>query len=111
MPITLEKLAEGTGPVPQRGRFVSIHYTGWLSVGGTNGEKFDCSRERGEPLRFVFGARQVISGWEMALARMRVGDRARVVIAPELAYGRTGFADIVPPDSTLIFEMELLAVE
>lgn len=105
MPLKIEKLVAGTGPKPRKGDFVTVHYTGWL----TNGEKFDSSFDRDEPFRFVLGAKQVIAGWDMAVAQMVVGDKARLTIPPELAYGRGGYPDLIPPDATLTFEVELLA--
>jgi FKBP-type peptidyl-prolyl cis-trans isomerase FkpA len=106
MPLQIDKLSSGAGPVPRKGQLVTVHYTGWL----TTGEKFDSSVDRDEPFQFVLGVKQVIAGWDMALAQMAVGDKCRLTIPPELAYGRSGYPDLIPPDATLIFEVELLAI-
>lgn len=105
MSLKIEKLVAGSGAAPRKGRLVTVHYTGWLSTG----EKFDSSADRDEPFRFVLGARQVIAGWDMGVAQMVVGDKVRLTLPPELAYGRGGYPDVIPPDATLIFEIELLA--
>ncbi len=105
MPLKIEKLAAGSGPAPRKGGLVTVHYTGWL----TTGEKFDSSVDRDEPFQFVLGAKQVIAGWDMGVAQMVVGDKVRLTLPPELAYGRGGYPDVIPPDATLIFEIELLA--
>lgn len=107
MPLKVEKLVAGSGASPCKGRLVTVHYTGWL----TTGEKFDSSLDRDEPFRFVLGAKQVIAGWDMGVARMVVGDKVRLTIPPELGYGRGGYPDLIPPDATLVFEVELLAAE
>jgi len=106
MPLKIEKLVAGSGPAPRKGRLVTVHYTGWLSTG----EKFDSSVDRDEPFQFVLGAKQVIAGWDMGVAQMVVGDKVRLTLPPELAYGQSGYPDVIPPGSTLIFEIELLAV-
>ncbi len=106
MNLPIEKLVAGSGPAPRKGRLATVHYTGWL----TTGEKFDSSVDRNEPFSFVLGAKQVIAGWELGVSRMVVGDKVRLTLPPALAYGRAGYPDLIPPDSTLIFEIELLAV-
>ncbi len=91
------------GPRPQPGDIVYVHYTGWL----TDGTKFDSSYDRGEPLSFRLGAKQVIPGWDEGIALLRKGEKAQLVIPPELAYGERGIGPI-PPNATLIFEVELV---
>jgi FKBP-type peptidyl-prolyl cis-trans isomerase FkpA len=104
--LKIEKLHEGSGPAPKRGELVSVHYTGWL----TDGTKFDSSVDRGEPFEFVLGRGQVIRGWDEGVAALRVGDRARLTIPPEMGYGARGVGGVIPPNATLIFEVELLDV-
>lgn len=106
MPLQIEKLAAGAGRAPKKGELVTVHYTGWL----TSGEKFDSSVDRKEPFQFVLGARQVIGGWDQGVAQMVVGDKVRLTIPPELGYGRGGYPGVIPPDATLVFEVELLAI-
>lgn len=102
----IEKITEGNGDSPNRGDTVSVHYTGWL----TDGTKFDSSVDRNEPFAFVLGTGQVIQGWDKGVATMRVGDKARLTIPPDLAYGQQGYPGAIPPNATLIFEVELLSI-
>jgi FKBP-type peptidyl-prolyl cis-trans isomerase FkpA len=102
----IETLNAGNGASPKRGETVSVHYTGWL----TDGTKFDSSADRDEPFAFVLGAGQVIRGWDEGVAKLRVGDKVRLTIPPELAYGVAGYPGAIPPNATLIFEVELLSV-
>ena len=102
----IEKLASGNGPSAKRGDTVTVHYTGWL----TDGTKFDSSVDRDEPFAFVLGTGQVIQGWDQGVATMQVGDKARLTIPPELAYGKEGYPGAIPPNATLVFEVELLSV-
>jgi FKBP-type peptidyl-prolyl cis-trans isomerase FkpA len=107
-------LQPGTGRAAQKGARLQVHYTGWLydpSKPGMKGRMFDSSKERG-PFDFVLGAGQVIPGWDQGFDGMKVGGRRRLIIPADLAYGRDGAGDgIIPPDSTLLFEMELLDVQ
>jgi peptidylprolyl isomerase len=97
---------KGTGPRPKKGDTVILHYTGML----TNGVKFDSSRD-GKPFSFTLGAGQVIKGWDEGVAKLRVGDHAILVIPAELAYGSKGAGDVIPPDSKLIFVIEVVDVK
>jgi FKBP-type peptidyl-prolyl cis-trans isomerase FkpA len=99
-------LQVGTGAEAVAGKKVSVHYTGTL----TDGKKFDSSLDRGRPFQFVLGAGQVIKGWDQGVAGMKVGGKRKLVIPPEMGYGARGFPPVIPPDSTLVFEVELLAV-
>ena len=103
--VTKEILREGTGPQAQRGQKVDVHYVGTL----TNGKKFDASRDRGKPFSFTIG-QGVIKGWSLGVATMKVGELSRFTIAPEYAYGSQGAAGVIPPNATLIFEIELLKI-
>jgi len=104
--LQIERLVTGTGPAAEKGRTVTVHYTGWF----TDGQKFDSSVDRDEPFQFVLGAGQVIRGWDVGVAQLRVGDKVKLTIPPELAYGHTGYPGAIPPNATLVFEVELLAV-
>lgn len=96
----------GTGASPRSGQTVQVHYTGWL----TNGQKFDSSRDRGTPFEFAIGAGRVIAGWDQGVASMTVGSKRRLVIPGALAYGAQGIPGVIPPNATLLFDVELLAV-
>jgi FKBP-type peptidyl-prolyl cis-trans isomerase FkpA len=102
----IDKITSGNGAAPQRGETVTVHYTGWL----TDGTKFDSSVDRNEPFSFVLGAGQVIQGWDQGVATLRVGDKARLTIPPALAYGPEGYPGAIPPNATLVFEVELLSI-
>ncbi len=104
--LQIDKLTTGNGAAPRKGQAVTVHYTGWF----TTGEKFDSSVDRDEPFTFVLGAGQVISGWDIGVATMKVGDKVKLTLPPELAYGDGGYPGAIPPNSTLVFEVELLGV-
>jgi FKBP-type peptidyl-prolyl cis-trans isomerase FkpA len=104
--LQIEKLVTGTGAAPKKGRSVTVHYTGWL----TTGEKFDSSVDRDEPFTFVLGAGQVIGGWDLGVATMRIGDKVKLTIPPHLGYGEHGYPGAIPGNATLVFEVELLSV-
>ena len=104
--LKIEKLASGNGPRATHGKNISVHYTGWL----TNGQKFDSSVDRNEPFTFALGAGEVIAGWDLGVATMNVGDKVKLTIPPQLAYGEGGYLGAIPPNATLIFEVELLVV-
>ncbi len=104
----------GTGALAESGRNVVVHYTGWLfdpSAADNKGRKFDSSRDRGDPFRFALGAGQVIRGWDQGVAGMKVGGQRTLVIPPELGYGARGAGGVIPPNATLVFDVELLNVE
>ncbi len=101
-----EDLVEGTGPTPQRGQKVTVHYVGTL----TNGKKFDSSRDRGQPFSFTIGVGQVIAGWDEGVGSMQVGGKRKLTIPASLGYGARGAGNVIPPNATLIFEVELLGI-
>jgi FKBP-type peptidyl-prolyl cis-trans isomerase len=105
----IEFLTKNEAPdatAPEAGQTVSVHYTGCL----TDGTKFDSSVDRGQPFSFTLGRGEVIKGWDEGVAKMKVGDKAKLTIPPEKAYGDQGFPGAIPPNSTLVFEVELLGV-
>ena len=100
----------GTGATPRKNQTVVVHYTGWLYVNGAKGKKFDSSVDRNEPLRFPIGAGQVIGGWDEGVGSMKVGGKRTLIIPPNLGYGARGAGGVIPPNATLIFDVELLGV-
>jgi len=101
----------GTGDEAKAGQSVSVHYTGWLFYGGERGKKFDSSKDRGDPFEFPLGAGHVIKGWDEGVQGMKVGGTRVLTIPPALGYGARGAGGAIPPNATLIFEVELLAIE
>ena len=102
----------GDGATARAGNKVSVHYTGWLSNNGAKGKKFDSSVDRGLPFQFTLGAHQVIAGWDEGVAGMKVGGARTLIIPPELGYGARGAGGgAIPPNATLIFDVELLQVQ
>ncbi len=103
----------GTGDTARPGQQVSVHYSGWLHDAGQpggRGRKFDSSKDRGQPFRFALGAGQVIGGWDEGVQGMQVGGTRVLLIPPQLGYGARGAGGVIPPNATLVFEVELLAV-
>jgi len=104
----------GTGTPATSGKSVTVHYTGWLydpKTADRHGKKFDSSRDRGEPFTFKLGARQVISGWDMGVTGMKVGGQRTLIIPSDLGYGSRGAGGSIPPNATLVFDVELLDVK
>jgi len=105
--LQIEELVVGSGNAATAGQKVSVHYTGWL----TNGTKFDSSKDRGEPFIFPLGKGHVIRGWDEGVAGMKVGGKRKLTIPPQLGYGARGAGGVIPPNATLVFEVELLDVK
>src|SRR4051812_10734537 len=101
----------GTGATPKTGQTCVMHYTGWLYENGAKGKKFDSSVDRGEPFEFPIGTRRVIAGWDEGVATMKVGGKRTLIIPPALGYGARGAGGAIPPNATLMFDVELLAVK
>jgi FKBP-type peptidyl-prolyl cis-trans isomerase FkpA len=104
--LLMETMRAGTGAEAKAGDRVTVHYVGSL----TNGKKFDSSRDRGQGFKFTLGRGEVIQGWDNGVAGMRVGELRKLTIPSEMGYGARGFPPVIPPDATLVFEVELLAV-
>jgi peptidylprolyl isomerase len=101
----------GTGASPKPGQTCVMHYTGWLYENGQKGKKFDSSVDRNEPFEFPIGQRRVIAGWDEGVASMKVGGKRTLIIPPALGYGARGAGGAIPPNATLMFDVELLAVK
>jgi FKBP-type peptidyl-prolyl cis-trans isomerase len=104
--LVFEDVVEGQGEAARAGHTVTVHYTGWL----TDGRKFDSSKDRNAPFDFALGGRQVIAGWDEGVAGMKVGGTRKLTIPPQLGYGARGAGGVIPPNATLVFEVELLGV-
>jgi FKBP-type peptidyl-prolyl cis-trans isomerase FkpA len=102
----IDDLVEGTGPAATAGARVTVHYTGWL----TDGTKFDSSKDRNDPFVFGLGQGQVIRGWDEGVQGMKVGGKRKLTIPPSLGYGVRGAGGVIPPNATLVFEVELLGI-
>jgi peptidylprolyl isomerase len=100
----------GAGASPKKNQTAVVHYTGWLYEKGKRGKKFDSSVDRKEPFRFPVGAGQVIAGWDEGVASMRVGGQRTLIVPPQLGYGARGAGGVIPPNATLIFDVELLGL-
>lgn len=108
--LIINETGVGTGATAVAGKKVSVHYTGWLFFGGERGKKFDSSKDRGTPFEFALGAGQVIKGWDEGVQGMMVGGSRTLTIPPGLGYGAHGAGGVIPPNATLIFDVELLKV-
>lgn len=109
--LKIEDTQVGTGASPKTGDTCVMHYTGWLYENGAKGAKFDSSVDRGQPFAFTIGVGQVIKGWDEGVASMKVGGKRTLVIPPQLGYGARGAGRVIPPNATLLFEVELLGIQ
>lgn len=105
--LQIEELEIGNGPEALTGQMVTVHYTGWL----TSGKKFDSSKDSGTPFTFPLGAGRVIRGWDEGVKGMKIGGRRKLTIPPEMGYGTRGAGGVIPPNATLVFEVELLGLQ
>ena len=110
MSLGIVDLVVGQGDTAAKGQRVTVHYTGWLDDNGNTGSKFDSSKDRNEPFAFSLGRGQVIRGWDQGVEGMKVGGKRKLTIPPELGYGTRGAGSVIPPNATLVFEVELLGV-
>jgi len=104
------EVREGSGEAATAGRTARVHYTGWLLENGRRGAKFDSSRDRGQPFEFPVGAGRVIKGWDEGVAGMKIGGQRTLVVPADLGYGARGAGNVIPPNATLVFDVELLAL-
>jgi peptidylprolyl isomerase len=109
--LKIEDTQVGTGASPKTGQTCVMHYTGWLYENGQKTKKFDSSVDRNEPFEFPIGAGRVIKGWDEGVATMKVGGKRTLIIPPDLGYGARGAGGVIPPNATLVFEVELLGVK
>jgi peptidylprolyl isomerase len=109
--LKIEDSKVGTGATPTKGQTCVMHYTGWLYENGVKGKKFDSSVDRNEPFEFPIGMSRVIKGWDEGVATMKVGGKRTLIIPPDLGYGARGAGGVIPPNATLIFDVELLDVK
>ena len=108
--LIIEDVKVGDGAEATPGTHIEVHYTGWLYNDGVQGAKFDSSKDRNEPFAFPLGAGHVIRGWDEGFAGMKVGGVRKLIIPPEMGYGARGAGGVIPPNATLLFEVELLGV-
>ena len=108
--LKIEEVVEGSGAAAAAGQQVTVHYTGWLTDGVIKGRKFDSSKDRGDPFDFPLGAGHVIKGWDEGVQGMKIGGTRLLTIPPALGYGARGAGGVIPPNATLLFEVELLKV-
>ena len=108
--LQIEDVVVGSGAAAASGQHVTVHYTGWLYENGQAGAKFDSSKDRNDPFDFPLGAGHVIRGWDEGVAGMKVGGKRNLIIPPALGYGARGAGGVIPPNATLLFEVELLEV-
>ena len=109
--LKIEDIKVGTGATPKSGQTFVMHYTGWLYENGVKGKKFDSSLDRNQPFEFPIGMKRVIGGWDEGVSTMKVGGKRTLIIPPALGYGARGAGGVIPPNATLIFDVELLDVK
>ena len=109
--LQIEDTVVGTGTTPAKGQTCVMHYTGWLYENGVKGKKFDSSVDRNEPFEFPIGMSRVIKGWDEGVSTMKVGGKRTLIIPPDMGYGARGAGGVIPPNATLVFDVELLGVK